>query len=400
MLFRRIHLLSVIVSIGLCFNYYSVQAYSGMAATVPNSDVLFTENKGQVTDDKGVYRPEVLFTATNGDMKLFITATGISYQLLKTESPAGNETDEVANPNYSERLIKRSATKRSIHRFTFSLIGTNNSPVIRKEAQNIFTENFYLAHCPQGITNVHTYSRLVFENIYPGIDWVIYSKGDGIEYDYVVHPGADASLIKWRIADANNVSLSDNGTMSIQTSLGTVTEHAPVSFSKGKQVATHFVKNENGNMGFALGDYDKTKDLTIDPSVTWSTYYGSITTSEVGYGCAVDAGNNVYMSGYTQSTVGIATSGGFQPNYGGGDYDGFLVKFNSAGARLWATYYGGDSSDFFTAASVDGLGNIYAAGFTRSPTGLGFGGFQNALAGEQNAFVVKFNSSGIRQWST
>ena len=59
-----------------------------------------------------------------------------------------------------------------------------------------------------------------------------------------------------------------------------------------------------------------------------------------GYSCATDASGNIYLSGDTSSTSGIATTGAHQTTLEEG-YDAFLVKFNSSGVRQWGTYYGG-----------------------------------------------------------
>jgi uncharacterized repeat protein (TIGR01451 family) len=130
----------------------------------------------------------------------------------------------------------------------------------------------------------------------------------------------------------------------------------------------------------------------------WGTYYGGGGT-ELGETCFTDASGNVYLAGYTSSNTGIA-SGGFQNLYGGGTYDAFLVRFNSSGVRQWGTYYGGTSSDYSKTCTLDASGNVYLVGRTSSSTGIASGGFQNSYGGGTDAFLVKFNSSGIRKWGT
>jgi hypothetical protein len=132
----------------------------------------------------------------------------------------------------------------------------------------------------------------------------------------------------------------------------------------------------------------------------WATYYGGAGWEEA-YGVATDTAGNVFLAGFTNSSGGIA-SGGFQNSYGGGSYDSFLVKFNAAGNRLWATYYGGPGAEGYDGNSVctDHSGNIYLTGWTSSTTGIASGGFQNTAGGSQDAFLVKFNSSGNRIWAT
>lgn len=95
---------------------------------------------------------------------------------------------------------------------------------------------------------------------------------------------------------------------------------------------------------------------------------------------------------------GIA-SGGFQ-NTDAGGYDAFLVKFDSNGNRLWATYYGGTGDEISSCLATDAAGNVYMAGITPSTSGIAYGGFQNTLSGSADEFLVKFNSAGNRIWAT
>jgi hypothetical protein len=106
----------------------------------------------------------------------------------------------------------------------------------------------------------------------------------------------------------------------------------------------------------------------------------------------------VNLAGGTSSTTGIA-SGGFQNVYGGSS-DAFLVKFSGDGARQWATYYGGPVSEMGNMCTTDKTGNIYLVGTTDSKTDIASGGFQNTFKGQEDAFLVKFNSNGMRQWAT
>ncbi len=137
-----------------------------------------------------------------------------------------------------------------------------------------------------------------------------------------------------------------------------------------------------------------------DGNRLWATYYGGgdgIGTT--GSSVATDAAGNVYLAGTTVDNIGIA-SGGFQNVYGGGEDDVYLVKFNGAGNRLWATYYGGPNEEETATIATDALGNVYMGGHTESPTGIASGGFENILNGREGMFAVKFNSAGNRQCAT
>src|SRR5690606_23974725 len=93
-------------------------------------------------------------------------------------------------------------TEIRTHRFSVQLAGANPQPAIRTENISSGVQNYYLAHCPQGITGVKSYKKLVFENIYPHIDWVIYSTGKHMKYDFVVRPGGDPEQIRLVVNDA------------------------------------------------------------------------------------------------------------------------------------------------------------------------------------------------------
>lgn len=135
--------------------------------------------------------------------------------------------------------------------------------------------------------------------------------------------------------------------------------------------------------------------------IQWGTYYGGEGV-DIGYSCATDASGNVYMAGDAQQqnlpASGISTIGAHQSAYGGGFSDGFLVKFDSNGLRQWGTYYGGSLLDFSHSCATDASGNVYMSGETQSFTGIATSGAHETTVND--AFLVSFNSSGVRQSGT
>jgi hypothetical protein len=135
--------------------------------------------------------------------------------------------------------------------------------------------------------------------------------------------------------------------------------------------------------------------------IQWGTYYGGEGV-DIGYSCATDASGNVYMAGDAQQqnlpASGISTIGAHQSAYGGGYSDGFLVKFDSNGLRQWGTYYGGSLLDVSFSCATDASGNVYMSGETQSPNGIATSGAHQTTV--DGAFLVSFNSSGVRQSGT
>jgi hypothetical protein len=159
----------------------------------------------------------------------------------------------------------------------------------------------------------------------------------------------------------------------------------------------HFDIQKN-TISFDFDNYDPTQTLIIDPSLEWATYYGG-GDGEYQSSCAVDGFGNVYLAGKTQSSNNISENGHL--NTFGGDDDAFLVKFNALGIREWGTYYGESGQDFPSSCAVDGSGNVYLAGWTTSISSISENGHQNTFGGGyHDAFLVKFNSAGVRQWGT
>ena len=92
--------------------------------------------------------------------------------------------------------------------------------------------------------------------------------------------------------------------------------------------------------------------MTAGGQRIWGTYYGG-ELSDSFWSCCVDSTGNIYAVGMTNSLTEIASNGAHQTTYGGGNTDAFLVKFNTNGQRLWATYYGGTGSDQDYACNID-----------------------------------------------
>ena len=231
-------------------------------------------------------------------------------------------------------------------------------------------------------------------------------KGQTFEYNFIVHPGADINQIKIRYQGATATSLSKSNSILLQTQSGVLEEKIPMSFEQAtkKLVQVQYVQTSANTYGFKADAYNRKQILVIDPSPDrlFGTYYGGTQDDYTAFSntIALDASENLYMCGNTLSLTGIATAGTHQTTLNG-DEDVFLVKFNSAGVRQWSTYMGGSLYDEADGITIDGAGNIIVSGYTESISSIATAGTHQATTdGSGDGYLVKFNSSGVRQWGT
>lgn len=350
--------------------------------------IRFTENKGQVSDQFYKPRPDILFYGQAGPLNFFIREDGISYQLSKME-------------------LKDNGKEETIYRVDMKMLQPNHRHNIVTQGPLAGYENFYLQQCAEGALNVRSYEGITLRDMYTGIDAHYYAKNGALKYDYIVAPGADYAQIKFKVEGAE-VRL-EKEELVMYTPFGEIREQKPVAFQDGREVKAEW-ELKDGIIGFKIASYDHSKELIIDPILrVWGTYYGGNAEDEISE-IKVDASGNVYCSGFTVSSGAqvIATTGAHQTTYGGGTHDAFLLKLNSAGARLWATYYGGSGEDEGNDCALDLTSNhIYLYGSTTTTASsviAGNGGHQSTSGGtgsfSKDAFLAKFNSSGTRVWGT
>jgi hypothetical protein len=131
----------------------------------------------------------------------------------------------------------------------------------------------------------------------------------------------------------------------------------------------------------------------------WGTYFDG-QMDEEGRGVAIDDTGNIYMVGNAQATT-LGTAGTFQASLGGNS-DGFIAKFSSAGARKWCSYFGGIYYDELRAVAVKN-GYLFAGGKSQSPGLASPGAYQTTntpVGGDHDIILTKFDLNGNRLWST
>ncbi len=258
------------------------------------------------------------------------------------------------------------------------------------------TANLYLGSDPsRWQSGLPTYAAVTYTGLYPGIDLVYDGREGLLKGTYLVAPGADPGLIGWQYGGETAVTLDPaSGDLHIALNeTSAVIEKAPVAYQmvKGRQQAVAAAYRLDGDaVRFALGAYDPTRPLVIDPTLVYSSYFGG-SSDDAATDVAVDASGSVYVVGHTYST---SLPGGGAGNAGYNDL--FVTKINAAGtAVIFTTILGGSGSDEPGGVAVNSSGSkVWIAGTTTSNNLPTLNAFQPTAGGGVDAFVMQVNGSG------
>lgn len=380
-------ILLLTTALALCIQHSAF----GQNVTPSVQHLSFTENKGQVHDQNGEVRNDILFSGQTESSVFHLKQNGVSYQLYRNHS--------VSTFNGKSNLAEN--TSMEIYRVDVSWLNSNDHVRVSAGKQQSEVKNYYNTDAANGITGVASYDDITYTQLYSGIDMKWYSVDGQLKYDFIIAPGADHQLIKMKIEGATSLRVDESGALIIETPFGVLSEDAPAVFQNGEKLKAAW-KVEGNIAVYEIAGRNPKQEMIIDPAVhVWGTYAGS-SLVDVVYGVDCDSTGNVIITGFTNSNTGIATSGAHQTNLAGNN-DAFVRRYNVNGVLLWSTYYGGSQLDRGQSCVMDRSGNIYVTGQTRSTSGIATAGaHQTTLqgSGTYDAYLVKFNSSGTRQWGT
>lgn len=414
-------------------------SFSQFSSVSPN---LFIENKGQIKDQYENVRQDIDFVLHSEGMNIFISKGQLTYQFAK---------------------------QNQLSRVEAQLKGASKSSTIELEEKQAYFENHFSSGRLVG--KAFSYKKIVYKNVYPHIDWILKINADNsFEYEFVVGVLGNPSQIQIEYKGINQLSINPHGDLIAQTKLGTIKETAPFTYTKtGKLLKSNYRLHKN-TLSFETDPYEGA--LVIDPKVAWATYYGDVSVASSAsatnfYSVATNKKGNVFAAGNSSAINNIATTGAYQTTkktttwyksdliivkfdtngnrlyatYFGNQINAiqarisvdndivflagsdasntlatpgahqvsfasysnapFLAKFDDTGALAWATYYGGDDSGFPPFVQCDNIGNVYLAGSTNNTSSIATPGTHRSVYADSiDAFLAKFNSEGKRIWGT
>jgi hypothetical protein len=249
-------------------------------------------------------------------------------------------------------------------------------------------------------SDIPTFGRVQQENAYPGVNLEFYGKGDLLEYDIVVKPGADPRSVRLRFSGSDDVRVDDeSGDLVMSFARGELRHQKAVVYqptSSGKQgVESHYAVTADGDVAFELGDYDRSEKLIIDPVVTFVRFIGGSVSDDQLAGLASDSSGAVFAAGTTSSINFAPLVSPLDGTYNG-QSDIFVTKFDPAtGVIAYSTFIGSPTGDIAAGIDVDSQGSAYVTGFTNDagfPTTAG--AYRVTLGGGADTFVCKLSPSG------
>jgi hypothetical protein len=260
------------------------------------------------------------------------------------------------------------------------LVKANASANVTGEDELAGKSNYFIGNdANKWHTDVPTYAKVRYQDVYPGVDLVYYGNQRQLEYDFVVAPGADPHRIQFDVQGTSKISKDKNDDLVFHFQDGELHWRKPIVYQEenGTRLAIdgHYVVRRGHRVSFEVGKYDSRRALVIDPALAYSTLLGGTTGFADAYSVAVDSAGNAYLAGYTRAWDFPTTPGAFQTTCpsGNGEYNcgtwgaAFITKINPTGtALIYSTYLGGNQGAQGSAITIDAAGDAYVTGGTYS----------------------------------
>jgi uncharacterized protein (TIGR03437 family) len=219
-------------------------------------------------------------------------------------------------------------------------------------------------------TSIPQFAKVRYRNVYPGIDLVFYGNQGNMEYDFQIAPAADPSSIHIAYEGITRLRLDPNGDLVLSSKSGDIRQRAPKVYQDvdghRTEIAAAYKLDGRKTVGLALGVYDHSKALIVDPVIQYSTFFGG-PGGAGGDGVKVDAAGNVYIAAtmaIPQSDSNPFSSTSSEIN---GPFEGAVIKFSPAqNAILFVAHLGSDGNTLVDDFALDPAGAMILTGTTTS----------------------------------
>ena len=334
----------------------------------PSQSFAYYQNKGQLSNTSGADISSTIKYYTNNTSPMqYIGDHGSSYLFAHIDTTI--------------------STPDTLHRIDLTY---DNNPGTGKayslETQQTGYLNYFLpSKSVASYTEILPNKRLVTPNLYTNIDLEYSSNQNGIKYYYIIKPGGSPTTIALTFTGASSFNL--NGTtnvLTINSSIGNIKFGRPTVYQLSATntiipittwTADWVVNGATNKYKFNIGTYDNTKTLIIEvdeghTALTMATSNRNLNWStylggngnDYTWDAKTDPSAYLYVAGASSNT-NFPVSSGTYSSAGAGEYNATATKFNSMGVRTWSTYIGGTGWDYGRAITYDESGNVYLAGY-------------------------------------
>ncbi|MBN2437241.1 MAG: SBBP repeat-containing protein, partial [Deltaproteobacteria bacterium] len=358
---------------------------SGMAhrdADYGNIPLFFIPNKGQLDE-------RVAYAIRGRDKSVYFTPEGLTFVLSEPVKalPANKKRFlREIEPGEVEQVVHQ---KRWVVKLGFVGSRRDVRPESLEQADTLIS--YFRGRPGEWKAGLRTSSKIIYRDLWPGIDLVYYGTVNRMKYEFIVHPGADPERIRLSWRGADRVEVTREGRLELTTPAGILQDDIPVAWQEtdgqrtGVPVAYALERMPGVHLadlslsaddsaafygtcpqygdhvyGFKVGAYDRSRTLVLDPAMLVYCGYIGGSNGDIGIGIAVDGAGNAYVTGYTASTEAtfpVAVGPDLTFN---GLIDAFVAKVNASGTALaYCGYIGGSGLDIGYGIAVDGAGNAY-----------------------------------------
>jgi hypothetical protein len=362
----------------------------------------------------GQWPPEVRYLARAPGYALFLTPKEAVLSLSRVQRNREDETASAPSTRADRGASVSTASERpDLAVIRMKLVGANLGPPVKGLEPLPGKVNYLRGSDPATWrTNVATYAKVKYEQVYPGIDLVFYgSHQEQLEYDFVVAPGTDPKSIRLEFTGADKIEVEASGDLVLHNADEEIRLRKPMVYQMvggvRNQIAASYAEpsitdHHSTLITFDVASYDPSRSLIIDPVLSFSSHLGGGSGYDLAQGIAVDPARFIYVAGTTGSPEFGLTNALDSAMSG---LEAFVIKLRPGGTGfVYATYVGGFNHDGAWAAAADAAGNVYLTGDTSPPTGPleeAFplvNAFQSTFDHSQgwpmNAFVTKLSPNG------
>jgi len=423
----------------------------GQQQVLPSPQVLVKADFGRIPlffiPNMGQINEQVAFYVQGKDKAIYFTSEGLTFAIYgrrKSGSYSNGKTGESINSKIRGRLFgfegpASELNSERVARFfdpdgkyqnneegetlecwsvRLDFVGANSGvkPEALEETGTIIS--YFKGKPDEWKTGLRACSKIIYRELWPGVDLVFYGTYERMKYEFVVHPGADPSVIRLAYTGAEKVELTEDGRLRVLTPLGGFEDDVPVAWqgAEGKRVAVSVAyeipeemktgdqkraekaeeKNQHFNRviyGFKVGSYDRDLPLVLDPAVFVYCGYIGGSVEDKGLGIAVDSDGSAYITGETFSSDFPVVIGPDITYNGQGDI--FVAKVDASGTHLlYCGFIGGSFGETAFGIAIDDMRNVYITGSTNSSDFPVVVGPSLIYKGNTDAFVAKVDASG------